>query len=283
MRRTTVIISALALGVVVAIAGTIAWRDTFTVTLNNAEVPVPGLTREVRILHASDLHGVTFGAGQNGIAAVLGEQHFDAAVINGDHIPTEDAGFAPVLELLDVLQDHADVVFVTRGNHDTTEVIDALASHGAVVVEAGAEAVPFAARAGRLVVAPAHDARGVPTDADLVLRIGHYPLSPGAITAAADGHVGTSLFLFGHAHGGQIRLPLVGALWAPGEVGSHGRPVPRANGDNFFPEIRGRELSGMSRVGGSYRHISSGLGTQAIRLRFLAPAEMTVITLVPEV
>ena len=283
MRRTSVIISALALGLVVAIAGTIAWSDTFTVTLTSAEVPVPGLTREVRILHASDLHGVTFGDGQSGIKAVLDGRRFDAAVINGDHIPTEDAGFTPVLELLAVLQDHADVVFVTRGNHDTAEVIDTLAAHGAVVVESGDEAVRFAARAGRLVVAPAHDARGVPTDADLVLRIGHYPLSPGALTAATGGYAGTSLFLFGHAHGGQIRLPLVGALWAPSEVGSHGRPVPRADGDNFFPEIRGRELSNMSRVGGSYRHISNGLGTQAIRLRFLAPAEMTVITLVPVV
>lgn len=282
MRRATVIICALTLGVVIAVVGTIAWRDTFTIRLTSAEVPVPGLTREVRILHASDLHGVTFGAGQSGIAAVLDANRFDAAVINGDHIPTEDAGFTPVLELLDVLQDRADVVFVTRGNHDTAQVLDALAERGAIVVEPGDAAVSFATDAGRLVAVPALDAHGTPAEADLVISIGHYPLAPEALTAAADGHTGTPLFLFGHAHGGQIRLPLVGALWAPGEVGSHGRPVPRTNGDNFFPEIRGRELSGMSLVGRSYRHVSNGLGTQAIRLRFLAPAEMTAITLVPE-
>lgn len=282
MRRTTHIAIALAAGALLAAAGTVAWRDTFTVRLTGVEVPVPGLTREVRVLHASDLHGASFGPGQSRIAAALAGRRFDAAIINGDHIPSPDAGFEPVLELLGVLQDHADMVFVTRGNHDTTEVLDELAEHGAIVVEPGDAAISFATDAGRLVAIPALDASDIPADTDLSLALGHYPLTADALISAADTLPGTALFCFGHAHGGQIRLPVVGALWAPGEVQGDGRPTPRIRTQNFFPELRGRHISGLTRVGTAYRHISTGLGTQAIRLRFRASAEMTTITLVPK-
>lgn len=279
MRKTTsivvMLIIAASLGAAVA-----AWLDTFTVTLRTAEVLVPGLTSAARILHVSDLHGVTFGPEQSGLAAALQGQHFDVAVINGDHTPTADAGLSPVLDLLAVLQDHADAVFVTRGNHDTDAVIEALAAAGAIVVEPGDDAVALITDAGRINVTPALRPGDAP-DSDLTLAVGHYPMSETAIEEAAREHPGVAIFLFGHAHGGQIRLPLLGALWAPGEIGSDGRPTPRVTSANFFPELQGRTISGLSRVGAAYRHISNGLGTQAIRLRFLAPAEMTAITLLP--
>lgn len=279
MRKTT---AALSFIIVIALgaAGVIAWNDTLTVAITTAEVPVPGLRRDVRILHASDLHGVTLGHQQSAIAAKLQGQRFDAAVINGDHIPTANAEPKPVLELLAVLQDHAPVVFVTRGNHDTSAVLDALAEHGALIVERGDNAVPLPTDAGRIVVTPAIDPGEAPADADLTLALGHYPMTASAITTAAEDHAGVSLFLFGHAHGGQIRLPCVGALWAPGEIGSDGHVVSRTSPSTLFPELRGRPISGLDRVGAAYRHISNGIGTQAVRLRFLAPAEITVITLV---
>jgi len=75
--------------------------------------------------------------------------------------------------------------------------------------------------------------------------------------------LGYDLMLFGHTHGGQVRLPLVGAL----VTNSH---VPR------------RIASGLVRMGKAYAHISPGLGTSKYApFRFLCRPEATVLELVP--
>ncbi|MBN2247837.1 MAG: metallophosphoesterase [Coriobacteriia bacterium] len=271
----TIILAALVLAVVVG------WRDTMRVTLTFAEVPAPGLTRPVTVLHTSDLHGATFGEGQARVASLLEGTHYDAAVINGDHLSSTRGDIDPALDLLAVLREHTDIVFVTRGNHDTAPAIDTLVAHGAVPLRADDPPVPFAVDAGNLLAVPSITAGDVPTDTAVALAVGHYPLT-GEVTRARTGAgATTTLYLFGHTHGGQIRLPLLGALWAPGEVGADGLRPARTAVENFFPELRGRTIAGLGGADAVHTHISRGLGTQGIRLRLLAPAEMTVITLMP--
>ena len=75
--------------------------------------------------------------------------------------------------------------------------------------------------------------------------------------------LGYDLMVFGHTHGGQVRLPLVGAL----VTNSH---VPR------------RLASGLVRMGKSYAHISPGLGTSKYApFRFLCRPEATILELGP--
>ncbi len=65
----------------------------------------------------------------------------------------------------------------------------------------------------------------------------------------------------GHTHGGQVRLPLLGAL----VTNSH---LPR------------RLVSGLIRMGGSFVHVSPGLGTSKYApFRFLCPPEATLLEL----
>ena len=103
----------LLLVIVIAVAAASAWLDTTTVRIREVEVSAPTLSRDVTILHVSDLHGVRFGSRQAGIAAVLGDADFDAVVINGDHVAGFDTPLEPALELLAVLQDRAPVVIVS--------------------------------------------------------------------------------------------------------------------------------------------------------------------------
>lgn len=74
------------------------------------------------------------------------------------------------------------------------------------------------------------------------------------------------LCLAGHTHGGQIRLPLVGALWINSRV-------PRSWGRGF------RE------VGSTRLNVSAGVGAEHAlglpSIRFLCPPEMTLIELRP--
>jgi uncharacterized protein len=69
-------------------------------------------------------------------------------------------------------------------------------------------------------------------------------------------------FVFaGHTHGGQVRLPVVGAL----VTNSH---LPR------------KVVSGLIRMGGALLHVSPGLGTgKYAPFRFLCPPEATLIEL----
>jgi predicted MPP superfamily phosphohydrolase len=73
--------------------------------------------------------------------------------------------------------------------------------------------------------------------------------------------LGYDLIVSGHTHGGQVRLPLVGAL----VTNSH---IPRAF------------ARGLSRVGGAYVHVSPGMGTSKYApFRFLCRPEATVLEL----
>ena len=75
--------------------------------------------------------------------------------------------------------------------------------------------------------------------------------------------LGYDLVLSGHTHGGQVRMPFVGAL-----VTNSAIPT--------------RLCMGLSRFGRTYLHVSPGLGTSKFApFRFLCRPEATVIELVP--
>jgi predicted MPP superfamily phosphohydrolase len=77
--------------------------------------------------------------------------------------------------------------------------------------------------------------------------------------------LGWDLILAGHTHGGQVRLPAVGAL----VTNSH---MPR------------RLVSGVVRMGGSVLHTSPGLGTSKFApFRFLCRPEAAILELQPAV
>ncbi len=80
--------------------------------------------------------------------------------------------------------------------------------------------------------------------------------SPSAFDSAArDG----DLAFAGHTHGGQVRLPFVGALWTP--PGS------------------GRFLEGWYEQGGARMLVSRGVGTSMVPVRFLCSPEVARVVI----
>ncbi|MDO8670219.1 MAG: metallophosphoesterase [Dehalococcoidia bacterium] len=98
---------------------------------------------------------------------------------------------------------------------------------------------------------------GVPEGA-VKLLLAH---SPDIIDAAAES--GLRLIFSGHTHGGQVRLPFIGAL-----ITRTRRPLERA--------------SGVINRNGTLIHISQGIGGGTLSLRFRCPPEATLIELRPE-
>ena len=82
--------------------------------------------------------------------------------------------------------------------------------------------------------------------------LSHYPE-----TAAGAKDAGFDLMLAGHSHGGQVRLPLLGALIVPDGVGGYDRGVFETDAGVLY--------------------VSPGLGTWYIPVRFLCRPEITVV------
>lgn len=74
-------------------------------------------------------------------------------------------------------------------------------------------------------------------------------------------NVGFDLVLAGHAHGGQIRLPVIGAIYAPDQ--------------GWFPSY----TSGVYSLAKTQMVVSRGLGRSAFPTRFLNPPELVIVHL----
>ena len=101
-------------------------------------------------------------------------------------------------------------------------------------------------------------------DVDLRLGLTHSPEPRVINEMAADGF---DLVLAGHTHGGQVRVPLYGAL-----VTNCGLHRSMARGLHRWPTPDRR----------TWLHVSAGLGTHPTApIRFACPPEATLLTLIP--
>jgi hypothetical protein len=99
------------------------------------------------------------------------------------------------------------------------------------------------------------------TTGDVAIGLSHCPEPRVIDSFAADGF---SLMMSGHTHGGQLRIPGIGAL-----VTNCGLPRRRARGLSAWGP-------------GAWLHVSAGLGTSPYApVRFACPPEATLLTLVP--
>jgi predicted MPP superfamily phosphohydrolase len=106
-------------------------------------------------------------------------------------------------------------------------------------------------------------------DVDLRIGIAHAPYLRVLDQYAADGY---ELVMAGHTHGGQLRLPGVGAL-----VTNCDLDTGRARGLHRHPA-----RSAPGEPGSSWLHVSAGAGTSPYApVRFCCRPEATLLTLVP--
>lgn len=263
-------------------------------TLREATLPVlaPG-SRPLRLLHVSDLHMTPGQHSKQRWVATLAELAPDLVVNTGDNlghpraVPAVLAALGPLLAYPGVFVLGSNDYFgptptnparylarrrrtprgvalpwrdlragmLERGWHDLTHARATLDVAGVAVTAAGVDDPHLNLdRYDRI--------RGRP-DPRAALRIGlaHSPEPRVLDRFAADG---CDLVLAGHTHGGQLRLPGVGAV-----VTNCGIDRSRARG--------------ASRWGVHMRlHVSAGLGTSPwAPVRFACPPEASLLTLVP--
>ncbi len=156
------------------------------------------------------------------------------------------------------------------GNHDVKVgskiVIDALQSQGLPVLQN--RHIPFERNGARLWIAGVKDIgesnpdldraapRGLQTAQEPVILLAHEPDYADHVVR----HGGVDLMLSGHSHGGQIRLPWVGALYTP--------PMAHKYVEGHFHLGNGLQL-----------YVNRGIGTVGVPVRFDCRPELTLLTL----
>jgi predicted MPP superfamily phosphohydrolase len=231
----------------------------------------------LRIAQISDLHYEQFTPPWfiRQVVAEVNRQAPDLVLLTGDFITEgpmpESFGAKSSYACAEILSGiQCPQRWSVLGNHDVSVnpamVTDALESHGLPVLSNGH--VPFERGGARIWVAGLKDIELSTPDLDLaaprglqaaqepVILLGHEPDFAGHVAR----HGGVDLMLSGHTHGGQIRLPLVGALYLP--------PMGRKYPQGLFHLENGLQL-----------YVNRGIGSVGLPFRFDCRPELTMITL----
>lgn len=189
-----------------------------TIAISKLPVEFQGFT----ILHLTDLHSKEYGAGQKHLIELINRQQFDAVAMTGDLVDKSNPSMEPAVSLVKGLQSKP--IFFVPGNHEwftNYQIKSPLKDLGVHILGNG----HFKYNLGNshiwmLGVDDPYLGRdqldmalsGV-SDSEPKILLAH---APNIFPKAMKGNI--DLVLAGHTHGGQVRLPLIGALVAPGQV-----------------------------------------------------------------
>ena len=256
-----------------AAAGAYICYENFTFGVTRLEALSPRLPPEFEgfaVALVSDVHGARFG---RRLAAVLDSLAPDMVAVAGDLLdsyhPRPRAALALVRDMLRVCP-----VYFVPGNHEARlrglypSFAGELRASGAVVLHD--ECAELRRGGARILVRGLADPSFIPgsppfspaalpkasPSGPYTLLISHRPERFGEYCAA-----GVDLALCGHAHGGQVRLPLAGPLFAPHQ--------------GLFPV----GPAALCSAGGTQMAVSRGLGSSRLRLRMNNRPELLLIRL----
>jgi len=252
----------------------------------------------LRILQLSDLHTERFGPVERRLREMLKALPADLLVLVGDLRATVDTPLGPVVDSLLAIFDELDYPWgrvAVAGDHDGGGLWEALVGSGfftclvrsSLVLERDGQRV---ALLGTVTARPLEWIRGQ-HEIDEATWVGHVRVRPGPWGILPDGpasirladalndgqgfrillahkpdhmvpaaDAGIQLVLAGDTHGGQVCLPLVGALVRKGRAPA-------------------RYVHGLYTLGGTEMVVTAGIGTKYLPIRILCPPEITLLTL----
>jgi predicted MPP superfamily phosphohydrolase len=246
------------------------------IQVTRTQVRIPGLHADLhglRIALLTDLHaggGTPLSLVRRAVRLTMAERPHLVA-LTGDFADDDAPSFQPVLDALECLEAPLGV-YAIPGNHDYKVGISRW--HREINAQPGITDLTNRSRiqqvgAARFCVAGVDDlSEGNPTlspippveERDFALLLAHTPDHAEKL-CGRDNPV--DLVLAGHTHGGQVRLPIAGAL------------INSARHDDLYE-------AGLQRRPWTQVYTSRGLGTIHLPVRFLCRPEVAVIHLLRE-
>ncbi|WP_066634135.1 metallophosphoesterase [Desulfolucanica intricata] len=262
----------LVLGTLLIVIGLVLYSywETNTPVLNEVTVEIADLPPELEgftILHMTDLHSAYFGTNQEKIISLLEGKDYDLVALTGDFLDIKNPDPKPALLLVSRLNREKPFIFVP-GNHEINNPVyrefrSELVSMGVRVfdypdyisiknLQVIGLKYPYSKRDFQELTEISNRLPGPK------ILLNHAPVT---FSKVVKEQTNFDLVLVGHTHGGQIRLPIIGTLFAPGE--------------RWFPQYD----AGFFTEGKTNLYVNRGLGTSKLHFRFLAPPEIALITL----
>ncbi len=244
---------------------------------------LPGKFENYRVVQITDLHNKEFGSHQRDLVAMVKSARPDLIVVTGDLIDRKRYGKGPSLSLLSKINKVAPVYFVT-GNHEWwsgrfDELSRDIKKAGVTILQNRHVAIT---RGGQRLYLVGIDDIAKKYDIDYDDPLSEDRLVDSELTEAMAGvssndfkillahrperfpvyalH-GADLVFSGHAHGGQVRPPFSGALFAPDQ--------------GLFPKYS----DGVYRQASSTMVLSRGLGVSTVPFRLFCPPEVILVVL----
>ena len=235
-----------------------SWLKVAPLTVNRPKVDQP-----VRLLQISDFH--SNGWVLRHIKRVITKERPDAIVLTGDTFDWERLDNEPARDLVRYLAELKIPVLLIYGQHETNcpefwhevkllmpDRIQYLSCRSsAIAPDVSCFGADFDSQKLRFQL---NDARF-----NILLTY-----TPGDAMAYAD-RFDFDLILCGHEHGGQVRLPLIGAV-----LDASGR---------LFSDWRGYPTRGVFKHNNSLIYVDSGAGYSIMPVRFLCRSQVTLITI----
>ena len=252
--------------------------DRYTAVYENLPPEFDGF----RIAQISDLHDAQFGEGNLDVLEILENESPDMIALTGDMLDFRRLNIGASVSFISEAAKIAPCYYV-NGNHEA-QLHNTYPDFKKAIEEAGVavldnRAVPITRGSGSIMIAGINDPllasktelnnRGVTGVANMILDglekdiAGKFTVllshRPDMFEAYVSHDI--ELALCGHTHGGQIRLPLIGGLFGPGQ--------------GFFPKYD----AGLFKKDGTEMIISRGIGNSAFPVRFNDTPEVVVVTL----
>ena len=279
MTQKTKIILAIGALALVTLLIWVLWANTDP-ELTECTVACPALPDAFdgfRIAQVSDLHNSEFGEDNETLLAVLRSAQPDIIAITGDLIDSRRTDVATALAFVENALEIAPCYYVT-GNHEA-RLKEEYASFKAELLNLGVVVLEndsvLLERDGQTVTLLGVQDPSFGTDyspdwdaTTMERNLAAFPqegfrilLSHRPEFMELYSRYEMDLVLTGHAHGGQVRLPLLGGLYAPGQ--------------GIFPEYD----AGLFEKGDTQMIVSRGIGNSIVPLRFNNRPEVILITL----
>ena len=277
----------LLLSMLVIVIYNIILNNMVEVVYTNVEIEsLPEEFQDFKILQLTDLHNKIFMNDQKYLIYKINSIDYDILVITGDMSDYNDIeksdGF---IKLLDGINNKNNIFYVDGNvgliaiddtNNKVTEIGEQLINKGCILLD---KPYVIERNGQKLVLSQflnkeTYEKQYPETkDEDIKMVLTHYPRDRRYYEEVSVGNLPDyDLVIAGHYHGGQYRIPFLGAIF-----------IPNTNpyGTRFFPKQE--EVSGLTEWGGYKQYISRGLGASGdykiLRFRLFNIPQIDVLIL----
>jgi predicted MPP superfamily phosphohydrolase len=237
------------------------------VSINTNKLPEGS---SIRLLQISDVHNKKSMNSNWQLLQLISEAQPDIVVITGDLIDANTRKLDNIYNLVEGIVAINPRIYYVTGNHEwrgglAEELMVGLAERGVTILDNKNEFISI--RNLSLSLCGVADWTSGQVNLDKALRGSEDSIY--TVMLAHDPWIifdyndfVPDLTLSGHTHGGQVRLPYVGAIAAPGQ--------------KLFPDL---DKGFYKLEKDKYLYIDSGVGTRSLPIRFLNRSQITLLTI----